>query len=81
MRKPIVLATLLIVSFFTLAGKTNERKSTPFESHRTLFAANVPAFENLANLDQLPARNFNIIALPMKIKEGSGGPLRVIAIL
>ncbi|OLE54617.1 MAG: cyclase [Acidobacteria bacterium 13_1_20CM_3_53_8] len=56
-------------------------QSTQFESHRTLFAANVPAFENLANLDQLPAKNFNIIALPMKIKGGSGGPLRVVAIV
>ncbi|HMF58416.1 MAG TPA: cyclase family protein [Pyrinomonadaceae bacterium] len=56
-------------------------QSTEFQSHRTLFAANVPAFENLANLDQLPAKNFNIIALPMKIKGGSGGPLRVVAIL
>lgn len=55
-------------------------QSTQFESHRTLFAANVPAFENLANLDQLPAKNFSIIALPMKIKGGSGGPLRVVAI-
>jgi kynurenine formamidase len=56
-------------------------QSTLFESHRTLFEKNVPAFENLANLDQLPAKDFLIIALPMKIKGGSGGPLRVIAIV
>jgi len=56
-------------------------QSTLFESHRTLFEKNIPAFENVANLDQLPAKGFSVIALPMKIKGGSGGPLRIIAIL
>ena len=46
-----------------------------------LFEKNVPAFENVANLDQLPAKGFSVIALPMKIKGGSGGPLRIVAIL
>ena len=56
-------------------------QSTLFESHRILFEKNIPAFENVANLDQLPARGFSVIALPMKIKGGSGGPLRIVAIL
>ena len=56
-------------------------QSTLFESHRVLFNKNVPAFENLDNLDQLPVKNFTVVALPMKIKGGSGGPLRAIAIL
>ena len=56
-------------------------QSTLFESHRTLFEKNIPAFENVANLDQLPVRGFSVIALPMKIKGGSGGPLRIVAIL
>ena len=56
-------------------------QSTLFESHRVLFEKNVPAFENLNNLDQLPAKNFTVVALPMKIRGGSGGPLRAIAIL
>ncbi|HEY0764210.1 MAG TPA: cyclase family protein [Pyrinomonadaceae bacterium] len=55
-------------------------QSTLFESHRILFEHNVPAFENVANLDQLPAKGFSVIALPMKIKGGSGGPLRIIAL-
>jgi len=46
-----------------------------------LLDKNIPAFENLANLDQLPSQGFNIVALPMKIKGGSGGPLRIIALL
>lgn len=56
-------------------------QSTLFESHRVLFEKNVPAFENVANLDQLPVKGFTVIALPMKIKGGSGGPLRIVALL
>jgi kynurenine formamidase len=55
-------------------------QSTVFESHRILFEKNIPAFENVANLDQLPLKGFSIIALPMKIKGGSGGPLRIVAL-
>jgi kynurenine formamidase len=54
-------------------------QSTLFESHRILFEKDVPAFENLAALDQLPTTGAYIIALPMKIKDGSGGPLRIVA--
>jgi len=56
-------------------------QSTLYESHRTLYAKNIPAFENLTSLEQLPARGAFIVALPMKIKGGSGAPLRAIAIL
>lgn len=56
-------------------------QSKLFESHRTLFARDIPAFENLANLNNLPARGFSVVALPMKIKGGSGGPLRIIAVI
>jgi kynurenine formamidase len=56
-------------------------QSTLFESHRILFDKNIPAFENVANLDQLPVKGFSIVALPMKIKGGSGGPLRIVATL
>ncbi len=54
-------------------------QSTLFESHVTLFKAEIPAFENVANLDRLPAKDFLVVALPMKIAGGSGGPLRIIA--
>jgi kynurenine formamidase len=56
-------------------------QSTHFESHQVLFSADIPAFENLTNLHRLPATGFVIIALPMKIAGGSGGPLRVAAIV
>ena len=56
-------------------------QSKLFESHRTLFVKDIPALENVANLDKLPTRGFSVIALPMKIKGGSGGPLRIIAVI
>ena len=56
-------------------------QSTRFESHVALFEENVPALENVANLDKLPDDGFTLVALPMKIKGGSGGPVRIIAIL
>jgi kynurenine formamidase len=56
-------------------------QSTGFESHVILLSKNIPAFENLTNLDQLPPKDFSVIALPMKIKNGSGGPLRIVAIV
>lgn len=56
-------------------------QSTDFASHQVLFAADIPAFENLTGLDHLPATDFVVIALPMKIAGGSGGPLRIVAII
>jgi kynurenine formamidase len=56
-------------------------RSTDFQVHRLAAARNVPGFENLTNLDQLPVRGGLLIALPMKIEGGSGGPLRAIALV
>jgi kynurenine formamidase len=56
-------------------------QSTDFLSHRVLGAGNVPVFENVARLGRLPSRGFSIVALPMKIEGGTGGPLRIIAVL
>jgi kynurenine formamidase len=50
-------------------------------AHRIGAAANVPNLENLAGLDQLPATGAIVIALPMKIARGSGGPVRVVALV
>jgi kynurenine formamidase len=50
-----------------------------FETHRILFEKNIPGLENVANLDKLPIKGFTVFALPMKIKGGSGGPLRIVA--
>jgi kynurenine formamidase len=56
-------------------------QSTLYESHRALYAAGIPAFENLTSLDSLPTRGASVVALPMKIGGGSGAPLRAVAIV
>ena len=43
--------------------------------------AGIPGFENVAKLGQISALRAEIIALPMKIAGGSGGPLRIVAVL
>jgi len=55
--------------------------SRDFIVHRVLLGAGVPAFENLTALERLPERGAWIVALPMKIARGSGGPLRALAIV
>jgi kynurenine formamidase len=55
--------------------------SKAFETHQTLFAGSIPAFENVAQLDRLPVTGSFVVALPMKIRGGSGGPLRIVAIV
>ena len=56
-------------------------QSTDFMTHRILFAKNIPAFENVANLNDLPVKGAYVVALPMKIKGGSGGPVRIAAFI
>jgi kynurenine formamidase len=55
--------------------------SQDFIVHQVFGAANVPIFENVAALDRLPAKGATVFAIPMKIKGGSGAPLRIFAVL
>ncbi|MEI7981304.1 MAG: cyclase family protein [Bacteroidota bacterium] len=55
-------------------------QSKDFMTHRILCKNQLTIYENLANLDQVPPRGAYIVALPMKIKGGSGAPLRIVAI-
>lgn len=56
-------------------------QSKDFIVHQIINGANKPGLENVANLEQLPAKGATVIALPMKIAKGSGGPARIIALL
>lgn len=56
-------------------------QSADFMVHRVASKANVPGLENLTNLDRLPPTGAWVIALPMKIAGGSGGPLRAVALI
>ena len=55
--------------------------SKEFGAHRVLAGANIFNLENLAGLEKVPAKGATLIALPMKIAGGTGGPVRAVAIL
>ena len=55
--------------------------SRDFAVHQIFGAANIPIFENVASLERLPPKGATIFAVPMKIKGGSGAPLRIFALL
>jgi len=55
--------------------------SKDFIVHQVVNGAGKPGFENLANVDRIPAAGATLIALPLKIEGGSGAPMRAIAVL
>jgi len=57
----------------------NQRVAWPV--HKILLQAHIPIIEGLANLDPLIGREFDLIALPLKIVGADGSPLRAIALL
>lgn len=56
-------------------------KSKNFMVHQIICGANKLALENIANLDKLPAKGATLYAMPMLIKNGTGAPARVFAVL
>jgi len=56
-------------------------QSSDFMAHRILCDHGLTVYENVTNLDKLPETGSYIVALPMKIKGGSGSPLRIVAII
>lgn len=55
--------------------------SQDFIVHQIINGANRYGLENIANLERLPPNGAILVALPIKIKGGTGGPVRIIAIL
>ena len=54
-------------------------QSADFKTHRILCGNNITAYENIANLGLVPVSGAYLVAAPMKIKGGSGSPLRLLA--
>ena len=52
-----------------------------FNSHRIFGANDIPIIENLINLDRLLNKKFTLVALPLKLKNCSGSPVRALAIM
>ena len=55
--------------------------SKDFIVHQVLNKAGIYGLENIANAEKLPVKGATLIALPIKIEAGSGGPARIIALL
>ena len=50
-----------------------------FPVHRLLLGQNIPLIENLINLDKLVGKEFELWALPLKLKGGDGAATRAVA--
>jgi len=53
----------------------------PYPAHYFLHGAGKYGLQCLANLDQLPPTGAILLAAPLKIKDGTGSPLRVMAMI
>jgi len=56
-------------------------KASKFPVHNILLAKNIPIIENLTNLSSIKKSRFEFIAMPLKIKKGTGSPVRAIAVV
>lgn len=56
-------------------------KSKDFKVHQICFASNKLALENIANLDKLPSKGGVLYVIPMLIRDGTGAPARVFAVM
>ncbi|MBB4387243.1 cyclase family protein [Rhizobium leguminosarum] len=59
-------------------GRGSDRDSP---NHTILLGAGVAILEYLVNLSQIPTKDFILSALPLKIEEGDGAPVRAVAIV
>ncbi|XP_068238727.1 isatin hydrolase-like [Palaemon carinicauda] len=85
-------AAQLLVSYEALSGNKvvgvgldtpslDHGRSQSFETHQSLMRANLYGLENVANLDKLPTTGFNVMVMPIKLRGGSGSPVRILATL
>ncbi|MFT5159134.1 MAG: kynurenine formamidase [Paracoccaceae bacterium] len=64
----------------TDAGQAN--KMTPqFPAHSLMHRSNRYGLAGLVNLDKLPAKGAILIAAPLKIENGTGSPVRALALI
>lgn len=50
-----------------------------YTAHHVLLKGNVLILENLCNLSKIRGTNFNLVALPLKLHNATGSPVRAIA--
>ena len=56
-------------------------KASKFPVHNILLAKGIPIIENLTNLRSIEKSRFEFIAMPLKLKQGTGSPVRAIAVV
>lgn len=67
-------------SYMSAAGQAH-LLNPPYPAHTLLHGAGMYGLQCLTNLDQLPPTGAIIFAAPLKIADGSGSPLRVLALV
>ncbi|HEX9923215.1 MAG TPA: cyclase family protein [Anaerolineae bacterium] len=55
--------------------------SRTYPIHMMCRAQGITHYENLANLDQLVGKRFTFAGFPLKVRDGTGSPVRAVAIL
>ena len=50
-------------------------------AHTSFLSHGIPIFEDLINLDKIHKKRFTFIGLPLKIRKGTGSPIRAVALL
>ena len=54
-------------------------QSRDYIAHQVILGRDIPVFENVADMAALPATGATVVALPVKVEDGSGAPLRIVA--
>ena len=63
------------------APSTDTPGNLYYPVHMVTRATHIPHMENLCNLDQVAGKRFMFYGFPLKIRKGSGSPIRAVAIL
>lgn len=69
-----------IAAYATDATSIERPGTTGNPMHHILLGSGIPIIENLANLEALCSARVRLIALPLKLASGDGGPCRVVAL-
>jgi len=72
-------ARAIAVDFAVDGGPPKPAGQPKYPVHLITLGANVCLIENLINLDGIGTRHFTLIAMPVPVKGGNGGPARVAA--
>jgi len=71
---------IFLLGVETPAVASMEDREELISVHQALLRANIVIVEGLANLDALSTDQVTFIALPLKLKDGDGSPVRAVAI-